>query len=53
MASLDGTAMTDKDGSDVVLDIISDISSEEIPGVSLQRSTVWTNEELLKVPGDI
>ena len=53
MASHNGTARTDKKGSDVVLDIFRDVSSQEVPGVSLQRSTVWTNEELLKVPGDI
>ena len=39
--------------SDIILNIFCDVGSEEISRISLERSPVWSNQELFKVPGNI
>ena len=39
--------------SEIVLDIFCNIRSQVIPGISLERRAIWTNQELLKIPGNV
>ena len=46
-------AQSTLDCSEIVLDILCYVRGQEVPGISLERRTIWTNQELLKIPGDV
>jgi hypothetical protein len=39
--------------SEIVLDIISNVRSQEAPGVPLERGSIRTDEKLLKIPSNV
>jgi len=41
------------DSSEIVLDIFCNVRSQVVPGISLERRAIWTNQEFLKIPGNV
>ena len=51
LQDLDGTVW--KEALEIVLDILSYVRGEEVSWVPLDRSTIRSNEELLKIPSNV